>query len=596
MAARMRMLEKKWWQQVFRDKTLIFWFGILILNFLLFLPHYLIDANNSTFIPLPYTEGRSFWLFEFLIIRQNFDAFRMCTEIFVLVSLMVFFRKYAAFWRILFILTLILYPIFLLYQLYEAFYFEAYNAEPLFYSDYLILEELIPLYFEDVLHWEAILYIVVGLIVFLLVVACILYVLSRLLLMTRYVVFGKNSYILYGTLFVFFLVTAIKYKFDIRHGKLGFQWITAKVVENIGCSLESYRWNQNYDPRTAVEAYHYEDVQLRQKPNVYLIAIESYGSLMMNDPYFQPKFDSALQIYQQRLTQKGWQAASAMSKAPVSGGRSWLSFTSVMCGIKIDNHGAFKMMLSSHPDYPNLMRFFKNQGYYNYRLHPVPNIGSEVPMDLYNQFYAFDRWIYYEDIEYVGDYYRWLLIPDQYVFNYALEEVVQMEGNEPFFFFFININSHYPWKLDRQPLYADWRVMNKPGIVGTYDQNKIKTDNWDHYFLFYRSIEYQLDYLTDYIARLDDGNSLFILFGDHQPPVFKTESFDTPVHIISKDTALIQSFMQYGLQPGLQIDTTKSRELHHEGMYSLFVRELKKNYGTDTLDLPPYFPEGITTD
>ena len=590
------MLERQGWKQILHNKTLIFWIGILSLNFLLFLPHYLIDTDNSTFIPLPYTGGRTFWLFEFLIIRNNADAFRVCIEFFLLVSLVVLLRKRTSWYRFFMVLTLLLYPIFLLYQLYEAFYFEAYNTEPLFYSDYLILEELIPLYFLDVLHWKALLYVTGALVLFFLLVGSIVYVLRKLLLLAKQVSFGRYSNIFFGILSVFFLITVAKYQFDNRNTLLTFQWFSAKVAENTYYSMESYRWNKNYDPEIAEEAYHYENVQLHQKPNVYLIAIESYGSLMVNDPYFQPRYDSALQLYEQRLTAQGWHAVSALSKAPVSGGRSWLSFTSMMCGIKIDNHGAFKMMLSSHPDFPSLMRFFKKQGYRNYRLHPVPNVGSRVPMDLYNRFYAFDRWIYYEDIPYQGDYYRWLFMPDQYVFNYALEEVVKKESNEPFFFFFININSHYPWNLDRLPVYADWKEMNKPGVVGEFSNNIQKNEDRDDYYLYYRSIEYQLDYLTDYIVRSADENSLFILIGDHQPAVFSTSSFNTPLHIIGKDQQLIDSFLQYGLQPGLRVNEDQSAPIQHEGLYSLLVRELARNYGTDTLHLPPYFPEGITTE
>jgi phosphoglycerol transferase MdoB-like AlkP superfamily enzyme len=244
------------------------------------------------------------------------------------------------------------------------------------------------------------------------------------------------------------------------------------------------------------------------------------------------------------------------------------------------------------------MRFFQQQGYYNYRLHPVPNIGSGVPMDLYNRFYAFDRWIYYEDIPYEGDYFRWLFMPDQYTFNYALEEVVKKDNqnrsaNQPFFFFFININSHYPWKRDRIPVFADWKALNKVGAIGGFVND---LQNQEEAYLYYRAIEYQLDYLTDYMGRSTDENALFILIGDHQPPALPADNFNTPLHIISKDPYLIDSFLQYGLQPGLRINGDETAPLKHEGLYSLLVRELYRNYGTDTLHLPPYYPEGITTD
>jgi len=33
--------------------------------------------------------------------------------------------------------------------------------------------------------------------------------------------------------------------------------------------------------------------------------------------------------------------------------------------------------------------------------------------------------------------------------------------------------------------------------------------------------------------------------------------------------------------------------VHHAGMYSMLMRELIRNYGTDKKTLPPYFPKGI---
>ena len=111
---------------------------------------------------------------------------------------------------------------------------------------------------------------------------------------------------------------------------------------------------------------------------------------------------------------------------------------------------------------------------------------------------------------------------------------------------------------------------------------------------YLESIQYELSMLTDFIVQEGDENDLFILIGDHQPARVAryVDGWDTPIHIISRDPALISAFEPYGFTPGLGTGDNEAT-LHHEGLYSLLVRVLLQQYGADPSRLPEYRPTGI---
>lgn len=108
------------------------------------------------------------------------------------------------------------------------------------------------------------------------------------------------------------------------------------------------------------------------------------------------------------------------------------------------------------------------------------------------------------------------------------------------------------------------------------------------------SINYQLKYLIKFI--LEKGrNDLFLLIGDHQPPVIakSKDGFETPVHIISRDSTFIGDFLKYGFSAGLKIKD-QNKSVRHEGLYTIFLREFIQNYADSSSVLPEYLPEGIS--
>ena len=52
------------------------------------------------------------------------------------------------------------------------------------------------------------------------------------------------------------------------------------------------------------------------------------------------------------------------------------------------------------------------------------------------------------------------------------------------------------------------------------------------------------------------GDPLFIVLGDHQPPLTtarRTGDFSVPVHVFSRDRALVDAFVKRGYMPGMAL-------------------------------------------
>ena len=104
------------------------------------------------------------------------------------------------------------------------------------------------------------------------------------------------------------------------------------------------------------------------------------------------------------------------------------------------------------------------------------------------------------------------------------------------------------------------------------DRNKV-----DNYFI---AIKYQLETIENMILN-ENSDSIFILFGDHQPPVLTNHknSFNTPIHIISKNIKFIENWHKKGFFDTLFIENQKGiKELNHYDFKKMFIDSFLKNY------------------
>lgn len=344
------------------------------------------------------------------------------------------------------------------------------------------------------------------------------------------------------------------------------------------------RWTKPADSTYA----RYRDLRWTNPPSIYFVVIESYGSVLtahrdMYDRFMGPIADS--------LETTDWHVASAHSKAPVSGGLSWLSVSTLLLGTTVKHDPTLDALRPELSRYPHLIWALEEQGYTTAALQPP--VRARTGLSVRN-LYGFDKTFYFRDLGYRGPEYGWGIVPDQYSLSVAHDQFVE-KTSSPFFLFFEAVSSHVPWDTPPPPLVDD------PGALGNRDAARAApTDtssltSQPQVEKLFRHVEYDWRVLVEYLQTRASPNSLVLVVGDHQPPGIENTSFATPIHVLSRDQDLVDRFAKYGftsdLRPAPSADT-----LHHAGAYSMLTRVLTAHSTSKTEAspaLPPHRPEGL---
>jgi hypothetical protein len=263
-------------------------------------------------------------------------------------------------------------------------------------------------------------------------------------------------------------------------------------------------------------------------------------------------------------------------------------------GLRIDTHPQYLSLLDHYDSvpYPHLGRYLQSQGYHYMQVSSIARELQHMDWDQYEAFYGPDRWLRYQDLNYQGPLYGWgPAPPDQYVLWYA-RETAAAGLRQPLFMFFLTQNSHYPWSP--LPEVVDpWLALNE--ITEQPEASlpdpiplQLKRRN------YLQAIDYQLRFLTDFVLGSGNEDALYVLIGDHQPQQVSRHSdgFDTPIHVLSKDPALMDALQAHGFVQGLTM-TDLDPIMRHEGLYSLLTHVLLSRYGQGIQTPPPYLPRGL---
>jgi phosphoglycerol transferase MdoB-like AlkP superfamily enzyme len=573
--------------------ALCFWLAFVILNGLLFLPLYLLNQESASFWPGPALFADGLWLGvnRLLIWRENLDPLRLSLELTLVVALWSNNRSLQR--PAVRGMVAGIYLVALSYYLYEAIMVSIYRTDPVFYSHYFLVRDGLP-FLARHLQTSIWLYIggIVGLAVALSLVLGLLNVLLISAMDPKLPRWTRTGVALLAGLV---LVTGLCYQHYTASPEMVVSSLGFKLQKNIASSRQLFHDIASFDDTRARQAYNYASYQLQQKPDIYLIFIESYGSVLYKRTDYHKAYTALLAELEDKFAEAGWHTRSTLSESPTWGGGSWLAYTSLLLGLRIDNHPQYLSLLNKYQveRYPGLGHYLQSQGYYYAWVSSIANELDDQLWSKYIRFTGVDAWLRHSDLNYSGPEYGWgPAPPDQYVLPYA-DQLLQARTDQPLFFVTLTQNSHYPW-TPLPTLVEDWRTLAEveaqPMAPPQEDvERSVKRQN------YLRAIEYQLRMLTDFILNTDNEESLFILVGDHQPPQVsrRSDGWATPVHLISRNGALVDSFAEYGFTPGLTVQSLEP-SLHHEGFYSLFVRVLQSRYGADRIALPPYLPGGVT--
>jgi hypothetical protein len=336
--------------------------------------------------------------------------------------------------------------------------------------------------------------------------------------------------------------------------------------------------------------YSIPDIKLKNKPNVIILFVESYGKILFEE--HEDKFKTLTTKLEKKLNNNGIDVVSNLSWAPRLGGGSWLCYSSFLYGIKVENEGLFRIILqkenAEHMN-PSILEVLHRDGYENFLLNALTGFKNlKINWEEIKELFSAKDVIKFEDLEYKGKLVGGLGLqpPDQFSLHKGFEILQSKRADKPYAFFFETLNSHAKWQSPIT-IEEDWKTYDNPDFF--YPMTNM---NYDSYF---PAMDYQLSFIVDFITKKMDDNTVIMVMGDHQPPLITgpNSGNETPVHIIAKNRSFLEHFKEYGFEDGLWVNEQKENNVTHPGMYYALLRSLIKEYGEKDAPLPEYLEKGF---
>ncbi|CDH44483.1 putative Sulfatase [Candidatus Contendobacter odensis Run_B_J11] len=331
------------------------------------------------------------------------------------------------------------------------------------------------------------------------------------------------------------------------------------------------------------------DLSRLGKGDVWVIFFESQGALVFDDPRFAIPLADDFATLERSLLAAGWQIASARVESSTFGGSSWLAHSSLLSGLRIADQDDYHDLLTSNR--ATLVSRFAAAGYRTVAL--MPGLRYAWPE---GQFYRFDRIVDAERLEYHGPAYGGWVIPDQYSLYRLHQTEVTPTGRSPLLVFFPTINSHAPF-APLPPYHPDWShvaAVSDATLSSGAVELSGRLDGEELAAAYVRSIRYNLAVLGGYLRQHAPANALLLVLGDHQPPAIvggRDISWQVPVHVFSRDPAIISAFQAAGFQVGITPGSTALGGIEELG--PLLLRTLDRPSATHAADAATSQPNGI---
>ncbi|MEL6548953.1 MAG: sulfatase [Pseudomonadota bacterium] len=286
--------------------------------------------------------------------------------------------------------------------------------------------------------------------------------------------------------------------------------------------------------------------------DVLFLYVESYGASSLTNPRYAPLHLDTLDAIAAELAARGLSMRSGWLEAPMIGGQSWLTHTTLATGLWSPDQRTYGAALVSGRK--SLFHLASENAFETVAVMPA------ITMDWPEAgFMGFDRVLAAADLGYEGRPFNWVTMPDQFTLA-ALDRLVLPGApgvdRPPVFAQVALISSHAPWtpvpRLVAWEDVGDGRVFNAMAAEGDApdvvwrDRNRVRAQ-------FGKAVDYSLRTAGSYMARLAEAEPLIVLLGDHQPAAFVSEddSFNVPVHVIGP-AHLVERFASWGWVDGMR--------------------------------------------
>ncbi|MEQ1501373.1 MAG: hypothetical protein ABMB14_04040 [Myxococcota bacterium] len=376
-------------------------------------------------------------------------------------------------------------------------------------------------------------------------------------------------------------------------------WIVPVLVANLRDSAAVYREAE----ALVVEASRPSPGPVAEGvgPDLQIYVIESYGSLLFRDPAVSGGFLPHVEALDAALAARGWASVSALSKAPVSGGRSWIADASVMLGVPVAHESSYQHLMARIDRLNHLPGWLHDQGWHTVLCRPKdrarPGVEIENPL-------RFDTTVFNAELGYEGPHYGWGWIPDQYTLGFLREEVLPKTASQPTFMFVHLASAHVPWK-DPPPVLTDWRgfVNQPPAPAHAADEDRELDDELgftanrfrrgpkglgptlrrymgigDPTAAYAGMIAYDVDVIRDHLLASPTARPVVVVvMGDHQPPgIARRNDFTVPVHVFASDPALLVPLDRWGFTPGVALGADTPPTLGHQDLYEALAAVVQR--------------------
>jgi len=307
--------------------------------------------------------------------------------------------------------------------------------------------------------------------------------------------------------------------------------------------------------------------------DVLIIFIESYGRSSFQNPLYAPTHINTLTKAQKSLNDKGVAMRSGWLSAPMVGGQSWLSHSTLASGLWVSDQGRYRALMQSQRQ--TLFHYAQQAGFRTAAI--MPGIRMAWPE---GEFYGFDA-IYDADmLGYKGLPFNWVTMPDQFTLK-AMDRLIRQPSktkplrDAPLFAQIALISSHAPW-LPIPPV-IDWDAIGDGQIFNQWansaetpeqvwsDQDRVRDQ-------FRQAVDYSLQTVFSYAEQHADDPPLIIIVGDHEPARFVSQNPNKTVamHVLGPPE-LVARINDWGWTDGLipdealtpwRMDTFRDEFLH----------------------------------
>ncbi len=283
--------------------------------------------------------------------------------------------------------------------------------------------------------------------------------------------------------------------------------------------------------------------------DVKIVMLESYGAVAFDRPGANEALAASRAALLAQVERNGQRMVSAFVRSATFGGASELAHLSLLAGIDLSDPMRHDLLLTT--ERPTLITLFRSRGYRTVGAYPALSWDWDE-----KRFYAFDHFLDARDLGYSGPKLGYWWVPDQFTIARVEELVPARAGTPPRFTFFPSITSHMPFN-PVPPYQADWaRVLGaEPFDTTEVERALAEPVNWlDMYPAYLRMIDYNYRWLAGHLGQPREREELLVLVGDHQPVANIAGDgapWDVPVHIVSRDAALLERLVERGFKPGL---------------------------------------------